>query len=92
MLAPNLIGKDQLNTEARWQEMSRAGVAIDTRSALYCAMVEVDIALWDIRGKTWGVPIYQLLGGKVRDQIPVYASSLARTLTPVEEAKSAAKS
>ena len=91
VLAPNLIGKDPLNTEARWQEMSRAGVAIDTRSALYCAMAGVDIALWDIRGKTWGVPIYQLLGGKVRDQIPVYASSLARTLTPLEEAKRAAQ-
>lgn len=90
VLAPILVGKDPLNTEARWQEMSRAGVAIDTRSALYCAMAGVDIALWDIRGKAWGVPIYQLLGGKVRDQIPVYASSLARTLTPLEEANRAA--
>ena len=90
VLAPSLIGKDPLNAEARWQEMSRAGVAIDTRSAVYCAMAGLDIALWDIRGKAWGLPIYQLLGGKVRDQIPVYASSLARTLTPVEEAKRAA--
>jgi galactonate dehydratase len=53
--------------------MSRSGVAIDTRSSIYCAMAGIDIALWDIRGKAWGVPIYQLLGGKVRDKIPVYA-------------------
>ena len=90
VLAPNLIGKDPLNTEALWQAMSRAAVAIDTRSAVYCAMAGLDIALWNIRGKAWGLPIYQLLGGKVRDNIPVYASSLARTLTPVEEAKRAA--
>ena len=42
VLAPSLIGKDPLNAEALWQEMSRAGVAIDTRSAVYCAMAGVD--------------------------------------------------
>jgi L-alanine-DL-glutamate epimerase-like enolase superfamily enzyme len=63
-LAPVLIGKDPLNTEALWQEMSRSGVAIDTRSSIYCAMAGIDIALWDIRGKAWGVPIYQLLGAR----------------------------
>ena len=64
VLAPNLIGKDPLNTEALWQAMSRAAVAIDTRSAVYCAMAGLDIALWDIRGKAWGLPIYQLLVAK----------------------------
>ncbi len=59
VLDPNLIGKYTMNPESLWQEMSR------TRGAVYSAMAGLDIALWDIRGKAWGLPIYQLLEERV---------------------------
>jgi L-alanine-DL-glutamate epimerase-like enolase superfamily enzyme len=58
--------------------------------AVYCAIAGLDIALWDIKGKALNVPIYKLLGGKFRDKIKVYASSMARGLIPDDEADRAA--
>ena len=46
--------------------------------------------MWDLKGKALGLPIYRLLGGKFRDKIRMYASSLRRDLTPVDEAHRAA--
>ena len=48
--------------------VGRGGVASFAISA-------IDIALWDIKGKDLGVPVYQLLGGKVRESIPCYANA-----------------
>ncbi len=50
------------------------------------ALSGVDTALWDLQGRATGRPVYQLLGGRVRDRIPVYASSMSRDTTPEEEA------
>ena len=47
-----------------------------TRGIGVVALSGIDIALWDILGKARGVPIYQLLGGKCRDKVPVYATAL----------------
>ena len=44
----------------------------------------IDIALWDIRGKVLGQPIYDLLGGKVRDDIPLYTHPNSRNFTTDE--------
>ena len=89
IITPILIGKDPVETETRWQEMIRATSASDMGGAVYCAVAGLDIAMWDLKGKALGVPIYQLLGGKTKDKIRMYASSLRRDLTPLEEARRA---
>ena len=89
IITPVLIGKDPVETETRWQEMIRATSASDIGGAVYCAVAGLDIAMWDLKGKALGVPIYQLLGGKSKDKIRMYASSLRRDLTPLEEARRA---
>ena len=89
-LKPALMGKDPVDTEVRWREMVAAGSASDMGGAVYCAIAGLDIALWDLKGKALGVPIYKLLGGKARDKIRMYASSMRRDMTPAEEARRAA--
>ncbi|MCQ2403902.1 MAG: galactonate dehydratase [Lentisphaeria bacterium] len=57
---------------------------------LMSALAGVEIALWDIKGKALGVPVYQLLGGKVRDSIPIYVNGwFAPAKTPDEFAEKA---
>ncbi|MQG81284.1 MAG: mandelate racemase/muconate lactonizing enzyme family protein [SAR202 cluster bacterium] len=89
ILAPSIIGKDPCNTDARFRDMVAAGRALEIGGAIWIGIAGLDIALWDIKGKALGQPIYNLLGGKVREKVPVYASSLKRDLTPLEEAKRA---
>ncbi|MCL0028619.1 mandelate racemase/muconate lactonizing enzyme family protein [Dehalococcoidia bacterium] len=90
LLGPSLVGKDALDTEVRWRDMARAGSARELGGAIFCAIAGLDIALWDIKGKALGMPIYRLLGGKLKDSVPVYASSMRRDLTPLAEARRAA--
>lgn len=90
LIKPALIGKDPVDTELRWRDMVRVTSASDMGGAVYCAIAGLDIAMWDLKGKALGMPIYRLLGGAVRDKVRMYASSLRRDLTPLEEAKRAA--
>jgi galactonate dehydratase len=65
-----LIGEDPLRIEHHWQYMYRSS---HFRGAgIMGALSAIDIALWDIAGKHFDVPVYQLLGGKVRDKARVY--------------------
>ncbi len=89
-LAPAIIGKDPRETTPRFEDMLRAGSAVEMGGAIFCAIAGLDIALWDIKGKAFGVPISNLLGGARRDTIPVYASSMRRDLTPLDEGRRAA--
>ena len=89
-MKPAIMDTDPTDTAVRFRDMMRAGSAMEMGGAVHCAIAGLDIALWDIKGKALGVPIHKLLGGKFRDQIPVYASSMARNLSPVDEAKRAA--
>ena len=89
LLAPTLIGKDPIDTEARFRDMATAGQALEIGGAIWIGIAGLDIAMWDIKGKYLNLPIYQLLGGKVRGKVPVYASSMARDLTPLQEANRA---
>lgn len=66
-----LVGADVSRIEHLWQVMSRGDFFPADRSAA-CVISAVDIALWDIRGKTYDVPLYELIGGRVRDYVTCY--------------------
>lgn len=65
-----LIGKNPLDIEYHWQYIYRSHHF--SGAALMGALSAIDIALWDIAGKYFDVPTYQLLGGKTRDKARVY--------------------
>jgi galactonate dehydratase len=67
-----LVGDNPENIEAIWNKLFREMTYVGTRGATTAAISAIDIALWDIRGKVLGQPIYQLLGGAVRDRIALY--------------------
>src|SRR3954449_4664662 len=71
-LRPLLLGADPMRTEHLWQLLFRAGFFPGDR-ILGAAIAAVDIALWDIKGRAFGVPVHQLLGGAVRDHVTCYA-------------------
>jgi len=65
-------GDDPTRIEATWNKVFRAFTYMGTRGATSNVVSAIDIALWDIRGKQLGQPIYQLLGGPVRESIALY--------------------
>ena len=67
-----LIGEDPLRIEDHWQRLTKAGF-YRGGPVLSSAVAGIDQALWDIAGKALGVPVYQLLGGAVRDRVRMYA-------------------
>jgi L-rhamnonate dehydratase len=75
-LKPLLIGADPWDTEFLWQHMYRKTMAFGRKGIGMVAISAVDIALWDILGKSAKQPVYRLLGGKTKPRIPVYASRL----------------
>jgi D-galactarolactone cycloisomerase len=75
-LAPLVIGADPLNPRAIWEAMFSSRVFWETAGSVVCAMSAIELACWDLLGKAEGVPVYELLGGRRRDWIEVYASDL----------------
>jgi L-alanine-DL-glutamate epimerase-like enolase superfamily enzyme len=75
-LKPLLIGKDPWDMEFLWQHMYRKTMAFGRRGIGMVAISAVDIALWDLLGKSAKQPVYRLLGGRTKPRIPVYASRL----------------
>ena len=71
-----LIGENPLETERLWQKMLRRTQYFGRSSVTIAAMSAVDMALWDIKGKKFGVPIHTLLGGKQHSRFQAYASIL----------------
>ena len=78
ILKPLLIGMDPTEIEAIWDKAYVRGghKEFGTRGIGVVALSGIDVALWDVLGKIRGQPIYQLLGGKYRDKVPVYATAL----------------
>jgi len=82
-LRPFLIGKNALDTEKLWDQLYRRNR--HSRGGHYMmGLSAVDNALWDLRGRYFEAPVYQLLGGPTRDEVEVYGSCLGYT---VEEGK-----
>jgi L-alanine-DL-glutamate epimerase-like enolase superfamily enzyme len=75
-LAPLLVGADPWDTEFLWQHMYRKTMAFGRKGIGMTAISAVDIALWDLLGKSAKQPVYRLLGGRTKPRIPVYASRL----------------
>ncbi|MBV9280467.1 MAG: mandelate racemase/muconate lactonizing enzyme family protein, partial [Chloroflexi bacterium] len=73
-LAPLLIGEDPRNVDRLWAKMRWAASAAGSMGGIvYNAISGIETALWDLAGKYHGVPVYQLLGGKYRDRVRIYA-------------------
>jgi galactonate dehydratase len=71
-LMEGLIGKDPQHIEDHWNNMYRAGF-YRGGPILMSAIAGIDQALWDIKGKFFNTPVYQLLGGKARESMKVYS-------------------
>ena len=65
LFAPELVGQDPRNINALMRRLNRVRVGNPFAKAA------IDMAVWDIAGKAAGVPVYQLLGGKVREELPI---------------------
>ena len=75
-LAQVVIGEDPFETEKIWHKMYRANIYGGRRGVGFHAMSGIDLALWDIKGKALGLPVWKLLGGGFASRIRCYASSL----------------
>jgi len=75
-LKPLLLGADPWDIEYLWQQMYRRTMAFGRKGVGMTAISAVDIALWDLLGKSAQQPVYRLLGGRTKKRIPVYASRL----------------
>lgn len=87
-----LIGEDPRNIDRLWSKMRWAASGAGSMGGIiYNAISGIEAALWDLTGKAYGVPVYQLLGGKFRDRVRVYADCHAgealEALTPLMVAR-----
>jgi len=85
-VARSVIGRNAFDTEMIWQASFMDGFYSPGKERLH-ALGAIDLALWDIKGKALGAPLYQLFGGKAREHIELYATSgLPQGLVPQAEA------
>lgn len=77
-LAPMIIGRNPLDNEAIWDDIYRTGFCgLNGGQTFFAGLGAIDLALWDIKGKFFNVPVYQLLGGKKwGSRLRAYASQL----------------
>lgn len=72
-LKPLLVGQDPLCIEKLWDDMFWRVRGFGRKGVAFCAISAVDIALWDLKAKLFGVPLYRLLG-PYTDRVPIYGS------------------
>jgi galactonate dehydratase len=83
-LAELVLGADPWETERLWQEMFRSGF-FPADKVYTCAISAIDIALWDIKGKSVDKPVYKLLGGPVRNKVICYPHTQGGSLAALVE-------
>ena len=93
VIKPFLIGRDPAKIEAMWQRIYHFYGELNPRGYITHLLSAIDIALWDIKGKVLGVPIYDLLGGPVRDRVALYTHVPGRWFTdvPIAQMQAAAR-
>src|SRR4029079_8553663 len=74
------VAENPTRTEHRWQQVFRSHRDMRGGPFMTHCLSAVDMALWDITGKAWGVPVYRLLGGPTRDKVRLYPSPRATKL------------
>ena len=98
-LATLIIGMDPLDSEVIWDKLYKSTFwGQNGGPVVFAGISALDIALWDIKGKAFNVPVYKLLGGKRRDNLRTYASQLqfgwsdhVETLTTLDEYREVSK-
>jgi len=77
-MRPRLLGQDPLNVDYLFESLRTAGIFAGAQAGQYVAALSaLEIALWDLAGKALGLPIWQLLGGRMRDRIRLYCDAQA---------------
>lgn len=69
-----LLGQSPFDIELLWEQMFRASQFYGRRGAVIEVISGIDLALWDLIGKALGQPVYNLIGGRTKDRIPVYVT------------------
>jgi hypothetical protein len=72
-----LLGENPLDTERLWRKMYQTSLYFGRRGAVIQAISGIDIALWDLKGKVFGRPLCELLGGSVDAKVRAYASAFS---------------
>jgi len=73
-LGPLIVGEDALATERCWDLMFRATRAYGSGGLTSYAISAVDLALWDLKGRLLDRPVYELIGGRIHESLPAYAT------------------
>ncbi|MBB6675631.1 enolase C-terminal domain-like protein [Cohnella nanjingensis] len=84
LLAPRIVGRDAANIEDLWQTMYTSGYWRNG-ALLQTAIGGIDMALWDIKGKEAGLPVYQLLGGACRSAVACYGHAGGSDIAQLKE-------
>lgn len=91
-LGPILVGEDPTRIEWIWHKLYASFNSLGSHGFVSAIISGVDIALWDLRGKTLGLPIYELLGGRFHDRLILYSNGwFSGCTTPAEFAAAAKK-